>query len=166
MTMTPLLFVRLGTGDLSTGTTTLYAVLDDARLVDLYPAANDDEGLAKARAIAVDRTVECEDTLAELARRRNATTRKLTPLELMVKLHVVAPLFLPSTYKRLLDDRVAMDFFYAAYLFSSAVAKDSRTEWFVGATLRGTVATAAFDREVFLLVIPGALPGLHIVSRA
>jgi hypothetical protein len=164
--MSSLLFVRLGTGDLREGHKTLYAVLDGGTPVDMYTASNPDEGLAMAREIAKDRPVECEDALTDLAHRRRATTRELTPYEKVMKLHIAAPMFEPTTYGKVLDDRAVMDFFEAASAFARTVASDPRDEWFVGATLRGTVAGQTFDRELFLLVLPGQTPGLHILSKA
>jgi hypothetical protein len=159
------ILLRLGSGDYSDGHKAMYAVLEDKRVVDISPAVNDDSALAHARELSPDIEVACEPALEPLARRRGATMRPLTTFEKTAKANLAVSMFAPTTYRGVKDGEALRDFFAAAKVFAQTVADDTRPQWNVAATIRGTVVNTEIDREVFFLVVPGAEPQLIVMSQ-
>lgn len=143
----------------------MYIVLDDARIEDTFSAANDDEALAKARALFSDGIVDCEPALSAVAARRRADVRELTLREKIAKAHTALPI-LEASFRDVKNHEAYSDLLHTASVFAHAVASDTRRQWYVAATVRGMIGSTSVDRDVVLLVVPGARPALAVLSRA
>ncbi|GEM_PF-3626344 len=143
----------------------MYIVLDDARIEDTYSAANDDEALAKARALFADGIVDCEPALSAVATRRRAEVRELTVREKIAKAHAALPV-LETSFRGVKNHEAYSDLLNTASVFAHAVAKDTRRQWYVAAAVQGTVGSTSIERDVVLLVVPGARPSLSVLTRA
>lgn len=162
----PLLLLKLGTNDYADGRKTVYAMIADMKVVEITTAANEDEAVAKTRELADDGIVEVEPALEAVAKRRHVAVRPLTPGEKIAKAHLALSMYEKDMYRGR-DGDALIDFLAAAAVFVDAVVLDTRPEWYLGGHVQGTVIDAPIDRELFLLVEPGAdEPKLYVLSAS
>jgi hypothetical protein len=130
----------------------VYALFEKGHATKLWDnVANADEALANAREHTND--VVCEAGLAELAQRRGGQSRALSGAETRVRLHLAAPVLLPTTYGRALDAGAIMDFFECARSYRATLP--TRTSF--TARVRGTIGETAVERELAIQVMPHGL---------
>jgi hypothetical protein len=82
----------------------------------------------------------------------------------MLKAFAALRLFAKDTYAQR-HDAALMDFLEASYIFSRAIADDTRPQWNLAGAIRGTIADRSIDREVLFIVVPGTEPRLFVLAR-